>query len=67
MTTPRDRVTGLLTHYLRTAFRGAGLNWDADNEAEMNILADALHEMVDDAVREHAEDAPHLYPDGSSR
>jgi hypothetical protein len=33
----------------------------------MHILADALHEMVTDAVRDHAEDAPHIYPDGSSR
>jgi hypothetical protein len=33
----------------------------------MNILADALHEVVIDAIRDHAEDAPHLYPDGSSQ
>lgn len=67
MTTPRDRAAGLLTHYFRTAFRATGLAWDADNDAEIQILADALHEMVADEIREHAEGAPHLYPDGSSR
>jgi hypothetical protein len=67
VTTPRDRAAGLLSHYFRTAFRAAGLDWDADYEAEMHILADALHAMVTDAVRDHAEDAPHIYPDRSSR
>jgi hypothetical protein len=33
----------------------------------MNVLVAALHEMVTDEIQEHAEGAPHLYPDGSSR
>jgi hypothetical protein len=64
---PGDRAAGLLTHYFRIAFRGAGLDWDADNESEMQILTDAMQEMVADEIRDHVEDAPHLYPDGSSR
>jgi hypothetical protein len=67
VTTSRGRAADLLTHYLRTAFEGAGLKWDSDNSYEVDQLVDALHEMVVDEIQEHAENAPHLYPDGSAR
>lgn len=62
----RERAAGLLAHYFRTAFQRAGIGWDGDNEAEMEQLVDALHRMVVDEIQEHADNAPHLYPDGSS-
>ena len=32
----------LLKHYLRTAWRAAGLKWDSDNDAEVDGLVDDL-------------------------
>lgn len=65
MSNSRERAAGLLTHYMRTAFEAAGLHWDSDNTSEMHGIVDALHGMVLDEVREHTEETPHLYPDGS--
>lgn len=65
MSTATDRVVTLLAFYMRRAWEGAGLGWDSDNEAEMESLADAIAEVATEAAREHAENAPHIYPDGS--
>jgi len=38
----KDRAVKVLTHYFRTAFAGAGLKWDADNEAEVEDIVNDL-------------------------
>jgi hypothetical protein len=61
--TARDHAEELLVHYMRTAWQAAGLRWDDDNE--VRSIVDALHGMVVAEIQKHAEDAPHMYPDGS--
>lgn len=39
---PRDRAVRLLTIYLRTIYRSAGLSWTSDNDAEIADLTDDL-------------------------
>lgn len=63
----RDRAASLLQHYLKTVWKAAGLQWNSDNDTEVDIILDAIEGMITDGVREHAENAPHLYPDGSTR
>lgn len=36
-----------LSYYLRTVWREAGLNWDSDNQSEVNGIVDSLIEAVD--------------------
>jgi hypothetical protein len=60
---PDDRAASLLQHYFRTAFQAAGLPWNEDNDAEVRSIVSNLTDVVYGAVREHAEDAPHPYPD----
>jgi hypothetical protein len=67
MRKPEDRAADLLVHYFREVWRRTGLRWDGDHEAEVRAIVDALAEMVADQIREHAEDAPHIYADGSTR
>jgi hypothetical protein len=55
----------LLAFYMRRAWEAGGLGWDSDNEAEMAGLAEAIANVAADAIREHAENEPHLHPDGS--
>jgi hypothetical protein len=62
----RDRAADLLIHYMSLAFRRVGLGWDGDNDSEIRQLVDALHGMVLDEIQEHAENAPHIYADGST-
>lgn len=66
MTAAKERVERLLCHYLHNAYTAAGLRWDGGNAAEVASIVDGIVELVDDAIREHAENAPHLYADGSS-
>jgi hypothetical protein len=35
-------VTSLLSHYLKTVFLAAGLNWNSDNDAETKSLIEAI-------------------------
>lgn len=63
---PYERAEDLLRHYLETVWRKAGLAWENDNAREVGAIIDAITEMIDDAVRQHAENEPHLYADGSS-
>jgi hypothetical protein len=53
------RAEELLIHYMRHAWRAAGLDWDPDNSSEMGVLLDAIQDMVRDEIRVHAENAPH--------
>jgi hypothetical protein len=66
----RTQAENLLVHYLRTVWEKAGLRWEGDNDAEVRSIVDALAEVATEAanhsVRQHQENAPHLYPDGSS-
>jgi hypothetical protein len=62
----RQLAEDYLAHYFKTVFEAAGLLWISDNAAEMGVIVDALHEMVRDEIRAHAENAPHLYADGST-
>lgn len=52
----RKDAVGLLTHYFRTAFEGAGLAFQEDCFAEMEHLADSL---IDAAVAKMKQEAPH--------
>lgn len=63
--TPRERAEDMLVHYLSTVWRKAGLTWDGDNDQEVRSIVDSIVEMVDDDIRTHTENDPHLYPDGS--
>lgn len=38
----RESAKKLLRHYFRMVWQKAGLTWDADNDAEINDLADLL-------------------------
>lgn len=38
----RDRATRTLVHYIRTAFVGAGLKWDRDNDVEVAGIVDDI-------------------------
>lgn len=62
----RERAASLLTHYFRTAFEGAGLDWGHDNYSEVEEIVDAIADMVAEAVEVHREGDPHLYADGST-
>lgn len=62
----RDRVASLLSHYFSTISQAAGVGWDSDNEAEIAELADAIEQVAVDQVHQHADNAPHIYPDGST-
>jgi hypothetical protein len=53
----KDRAERLLVHYIRLSWERAGLGWDADNEAEVGSIIDALHDMVIEEIRQHAENA----------
>lgn len=61
-----ERADELLTYYLRTAWEATGLGWTSDNQAEASGIIDALQDMVRDEIRMHRDDAPHVYPDGST-
>jgi hypothetical protein len=39
---PRDRAAQLLRFYIRHAWEAAGKRWDGDNDAEIEVLVDAL-------------------------
>jgi hypothetical protein len=41
-----DYARRVLTHYLRTAFEAAGLEWDSDNTAEVHAIVDSLVEAA---------------------
>ena len=66
MATNRDKAERLLRFYLRSAWKAAGLDWDSDRDAEVGFIIEALHGMVLDEIQEHAENAPHIYADGST-
>ena len=44
----RDRATKTLIHYIRTAFIGAGLKWDRDNDVEVAGIVDDLYVALKD-------------------
>ena len=62
----QDRIADMLAHYFRLAFTEAGLGWHSDNDMEMQQIAQLIANLVDDRIRQHAEDAPHIYADGST-
>lgn len=61
---PKERLERLLRRYLMTA-PGAVVSGDAGRDTDVKAMVDAIEEMIDDAVRYHVEDEPHIYPDGS--
>lgn len=66
----QTEAASLLTHYFRTVFEAAGLEWNSDNTGEVeqivHQLAAAAREQAEAEVRAHNENEPHLYADGSS-
>lgn len=65
----QTEAANLLTHYFRTAFEAAGLEWDGDNTVEMeeiiHQLAAVAREQADAEVENHLSSASHRYVDGS--
>lgn len=47
----QQRATSLFSHYFRTAFKAAGLDWDGDHQSEIEEAVDALVDMVRDEIR----------------
>jgi hypothetical protein len=66
MATNREVAENLLVHYMRTIGKAADVRWDSDNDAEVAAIVDAIAGMVRDEIQEHAENAPHIYADGST-
>jgi hypothetical protein len=64
--TSRERATELLTHYLKLPWEAAGLTWTYEHTNEVQEIVDLLAGLVRDEIQKHAENAPHLYPDGSA-
>ncbi len=64
--TPAERAADLLQHYLHRAYTAAGLPWGPDDDDGVEAIVTALCQAADDAVQAHAEEAPHLYPDGNT-
>jgi hypothetical protein len=62
----RYRAVDLLAHYLSTVFRAAGLDWDSDNNAEIENLMDLLIGVMREEIGDHVENAPHIHADGST-
>jgi hypothetical protein len=54
---PEERVRSLLLFYLKRAWEAAGLTWNADNTTEVGDLAEAIKDIAERAVRDHATDA----------
>lgn len=50
MSASKTRAKRLLVHYVRVAFEKAGAQWDADNQAEVEELVDALVQASVDAT-----------------
>jgi hypothetical protein len=65
-----DEAADLLIFYMRRAWEQAGLSWEPDNSAEIrnlvDRLADGAREAAGEECRAHAENAPHIYADGST-
>lgn len=70
----RARAYRLLQHYGGLWADGSEHHWNSDNLAELEIFVDQVIEAAKDelraeladAIRDHAEQAPHLHADGSS-
>jgi ketosteroid isomerase-like protein len=70
----QDKAVHLAQHYFALIARKAGVSWDADNDIEIELMVvymiDAAKAAVRDEIecemRAHLDDAPHIYPDGST-
>lgn len=51
----RNEAVKYLVHYFQTAFEGAGLLWNYDNEVEMERLVDGLMDAVADEAEDNKE------------
>jgi len=60
----RDKAAHMLV------YRKAGVNWNSDNETEIQIAVDhiahAIAAEVAWQIGQHREEAPHIYADGST-
>ena len=61
----REQFVNLLTYYVQTASRTAGVGWSRDNDNEMDRLADLFGRAIDEAIEAHCENRPHFYADGA--
>ena len=65
-----DAAADLLIFYMRRVWEAAGLDWESDNSAEIRNLVDRLfdgaREVVNEEMRAHNENEPHIYRDGST-
>jgi hypothetical protein len=66
----RDKAAHLLVYYFGLLARKAGVNWNSDNETEIEIAVDhiahAIAAEVASQIEQHREEAPHIYADGST-
>jgi hypothetical protein len=42
VSTYRERAVGTLSHYIKLLFQKQGLNWDKDNDAEIDYIVDCI-------------------------
>ena len=38
----RDKAIQVLSHYMRLAFAESGLDWDYDNESDIELIVDSI-------------------------
>lgn len=60
MSNSKQRAKRLLKHYMQMAVRASGLQWDSDNDAEVDEIVDCL---ISAAVAEAREEAAEQYAD----
>ena len=64
-----DDAAHLFIHYFRMIAQKAGIEWDPDYSAEIRTAIDylmgAVRDIVSEEIRDHAENAPHIYANGS--
>ncbi len=65
-----DDAADLLIFYMRRVWEEVGLGWEPDNGSEIRNLVDHLEsgarDVASQEVRDHGENSPHIYADGST-
>jgi len=49
----RQQATKLLTYYFRLIAQKAGVNWDSDNNAEVEQIIEAIFDEIDESIDSH--------------
>lgn len=49
----KNEAIRLLKYYFRLIARRAGINWDSDNDAEIETALDHIFDYIDEKIDEH--------------